>query len=311
MRTTFSFVIPVYKVEQEIHRCVASVLKQSVGCFEVILVDDGSPDNCPAICDAYAEQDPRVRVIHKQNGGLSDARNAGVDAATGDYIVFLDSDDYVSLDTCEKLLPAASGGYDILVGDGICEGGNNRLDHPYSCPVCDGKSFLKEALRFGYMPMAAWLYVYRKKFLQEHGLRFKKGILHEDEQFTPRVFLAAQSVMNTRVCFYHYVIREGSITTGRDLRKNAKDLMETCKELAVYYNALEDAELKMYLLDTLSGKYLSLFQQGKLYQWGREYLPKKMIWELAQRPKTRVKALLFCISPRIYWHINHMSKGLR
>ena len=90
-----SVIVPVYKVEKYLHRCIDSVLAQTFTDFELILVDDGSPDNCGKICDEYAEKDERIHVIHKENGGLSSARNAGLDIATGDYIVFIDSDDYV------------------------------------------------------------------------------------------------------------------------------------------------------------------------------------------------------------------------
>lgn len=91
-----SVIVPVYKVEPYLDRCVRSIVEQTYTDLEIILVDDGSPDNCPAICDAWAERDSRVKVIHKQNGGLSDARNAGMDIATGEYIGFVDSDDWIA-----------------------------------------------------------------------------------------------------------------------------------------------------------------------------------------------------------------------
>lgn len=99
-----SVIIPVYRVEHTLQRCVESVLSQGVDDMEVILVDDGSPDNCPVLCDGWAEKDARVKVIHKDNGGLSDARNAGIEMATGDYLTFVDSDDYVEDDTYPALL---------------------------------------------------------------------------------------------------------------------------------------------------------------------------------------------------------------
>ncbi|MBQ7882921.1 MAG: glycosyltransferase, partial [Phascolarctobacterium sp.] len=98
-----SIIVPVYKVEQYIHKCVDSILNQSFTDFELILVDDGSPDNCGKICDEYAAKDKRVRVIHKENGGVSQARNLGIDEAKGEYISFIDPDDWVDLDMYEKL----------------------------------------------------------------------------------------------------------------------------------------------------------------------------------------------------------------
>lgn len=102
-----SVIVPVYKVEPYLDRCVASILAQTYPNLEVILVDDGSPDNCPALCDAWAQRDARIRVIHKKNGGISDARNVGLDAASGAYISFVDSDDYIAENFIETL-------YDLL-----------------------------------------------------------------------------------------------------------------------------------------------------------------------------------------------------
>ena len=101
-----SVIVPVYKVEPYLDRCVKSVVDQTFSDLEIILVDDGSPDNCPAMCDAWAARDSRVRVIHKPNGGLSDARNTGMAAATGEYISFVDSDDWIAAEMLERLIQA-------------------------------------------------------------------------------------------------------------------------------------------------------------------------------------------------------------
>ncbi len=307
---TFSIVVPVYKVEAFLDRCVQSLIKQTYTNIEIILVDDGSPDQCPLMCDAYAEADMRVRVIHKENGGLSDARNVGIEAARGEYILFVDSDDYISLDTCEKILPFTSQKCDIIVGDGVTEGGMTRLKHHIhnTETVFTGAEYLKAAFATGAMPMAAWLYIYRRDYLQMNGLFFKRGILHEDEQFTPRSFLLAERVMDSGVCFYHYVCREGSITKQKDRRKNAIDLYNTCLELKNIYEKLSDHELKINLLDSLVVKYLTLFQSAQLFRYGKTYLRKDFICANAYKRKTKMKAWLYCISPRLYWHINNWSK---
>ena len=102
-----SVIVPVYKVEPYLDKCVRSIVEQTYQNLEIILVDDGSPDNCGAICDAWAEKDSRIKVIHKENGGLSDARNAGMDVATGQWIAFVDSDDWIAEEMYESLLNAA------------------------------------------------------------------------------------------------------------------------------------------------------------------------------------------------------------
>lgn len=306
----FSIIVPVYKVENYLDKCVQSLINQTYPNIEIILVDDGSPDKCPQMCDAYAAQDPRIKVIHKPNGGLSDARNAGIETAKGEYLLFVDSDDYIVLDTCEKLLPFTQLNCDIIIGDGIAEGAYKHLCHGNVAPgkVCSGKEYLKVAVQSGKMPMPAWLYAYKRAFMYENTLYFKKGILHEDEQFTPRAFLRADRVVESGVQFYHYLIREGSITMQKDLRRNARDLFATCLELYEIYEKLEDIRLKTLLIDSLAGKYLSLFQQGKLYQYGKDYLHKDFVWKTAYCAKTKCKALLYCVSPKLYWHINCLAK---
>ena len=120
MEIILSIVVPVYNVEQYLSRCIDSILNQTFTEFELILVNDGSTDNCPIICDEYAKRDSRIKVIHKQNGGLSDARNAGIDLARGKYISFIDSDDFIINTSYEKLLyQAEKNELDIITGNAI------------------------------------------------------------------------------------------------------------------------------------------------------------------------------------------------
>ncbi len=306
----FSIIVPVYQVEEYLDRCVESLIGQTYKNIEIILVDDGSKDNSGKMCDLWAEKDSRIIVCHKSNGGLSDARNYGFDKADGDYILYVDSDDYIEADTCEKLSVFAEKGYDIVIGDAIVEGGKAYLDHISSNEVMTGEEYLLSAYLEGKAPMAAWLNLYRKNFLVENGLRFKCGILHEDEEFTPRAMLAAKSVVVTGVCFYHYVLRENSITTKKDKSRNAGDLYDTCCELERLYNVLEDGELKEQLLNSLSDKYLNMFFVGRLYKHGRNYIHKDFIKRNARLPRTKKKAKLYCLSPRLYYYTNKILKSM-
>ena len=124
-----SIVVPIYKVEPYLEKCVESIRNQTYKNLEIILVDDGSPDKCGAMCDEYAEADPRIRVIHKQNGGLSDARNAGVERASGEYLLFVDSDDYIDRELVEKaVMTAQESRCDIVLFDYYCvEGGMQQV----------------------------------------------------------------------------------------------------------------------------------------------------------------------------------------
>ena len=113
-----SIVVPIYNVEKYLKQCIESIINQTLQDIEIILVDDGSPDNCPQICDEYAKKDSRIKVVHKKNGGLSSARNAGIEVATGDFIGFVDSDDYIELDMYEKMYNIAKENHvDFVVSD--------------------------------------------------------------------------------------------------------------------------------------------------------------------------------------------------
>ncbi len=306
MQPVFSVVIPVYKTEKFLDACVSSVINQTFQNIEILLVDDGSPDRCPEMCDGYT--DPRIRVIHKENGGLSDARNAGIRAASGEYILFLDSDDYLEPNACEMLLPAAKTGSDILVGRWIRDGEPMPDTDTAFLRVWEPAAYVKSVLAAGHMRMAAVLYIQRRAFLLEKGLLFKRGIRHEDDHFTPRALLTAEHLTETKVAFYRYILREDSITTQKDLRQNARDLESTCRELRTVYDSMKDRKLAKLLSDLLAVQMLSLCQQGKLFQYGRDYTYRRLIWKNAARPKTRLKTLLYCLSPRLYWKINHFIK---
>lgn len=306
----FSIIIPIYKVQDYLEKCVNSVCNQTYREIEIILVDDGSPDNCPSMCDEYARLDSRIKVIHKENGGLSDARNRGMAIATGDYILFVDSDDYIETDTCERFLPFAKKRYDILIGDAIVEGGVYDVSHISSNGVFDGVTYYKKALREQKAPVVAWINAYSKEFLKNNNLNFKFGILHEDVEFTPRAFLVANTVVCTHIPFYHYMIRSNSITTKKDKRKNNSDLYHTCLEHEAIFRKIQDEELKNMLLDSLVKSYLSLFQESKAYQYGEEYIHKDFCRRNAYEKRTKWKSKLFAVSPRLYWYVNVLIKNI-
>lgn len=304
----YSVVVPVYNVQDYLPRCIESLINQTYSNIEILLIDDGSNDRSPQICDYYANKDDRIRVIHKTNGGLSDARNTGLMCANGEYILFVDSDDYIDINTCFSFLEYAKDSIDIIVGDAIVVGGFSDFSHINDNAVMKGIDYLRKAYKAGKAPMAAWLNIYRRDFLISNDLYFKVGILHEDEEFTPRAFLCADSVVVSNITFYSYIIRENSITTQIDKRKNADDFYNTCIELEAIISGLKDVELKYSMLDSLSAKYLSLFQAGKLYKYGKSYFHKDMIRRNSKTKRTRAKALLYLISPRLYWHVNNLNK---
>ena len=200
-----SVIIPVYRVEATLDRCVESVVGQDVADLEVILVDDGSPDNCPQMCDKWAGSDTRIRVIHKENGGLSDARNTGLAMATGDYVTFVDSDDYLSPDCYGKLMDIAAT-CDILeyaIADRL-----PLQDYSYD----DMNTYWLETR--AYTHCYACNKLFRRALFDD--VRFPKGKLFEDVSTLPLLLRRAKRIITTSKGFYHYTRNEQSITSTAD-----------------------------------------------------------------------------------------------
>lgn len=214
---TISVIVPVYKVEALLTRCVDSILGQTYERLEVILVDDGSPDGSGKLCDAYAQKDPRVRVIHKENGGLSSARNAGLDVATGEYIAFVDSDDWLVPEAYEWMLEAmrangvklvCAGRYDVDADTGekvigLC---------PERDEVISGEKMAGRIFTWDHCDSSACDKLYHRSLWENH--RYPEGVVCEDLPVTYRLALEAGNVALLNRLIYHYYHRSGSITTA-------------------------------------------------------------------------------------------------
>lgn len=213
-----SVIVPIYRVEKYLARCLDSILNQSFRDLEVILVDDGSPDRCGKICDEYAERDSRIRVIHKENGGLSSARNAGLDIARGEYVAFVDSDDTITPDCYEKMLRCAQS-YDAPM---VCAGRWNVIEStgenlPGLCPqkeeVVTGVELTRRIFTWQNVDSAAWDKLYCRNLLD--GIRYPLGVWSEDVPTTFRIALKAGRAVLCPERVYCYLQREGSITNSR------------------------------------------------------------------------------------------------
>ena len=220
MNDLISVIIPVYKVEEYLCRCVDSVLAQTYGNLEIILVDDGSPDSCPAMCDAYAGQDARIRVIHQENAGLSGARNAGIDAARGQWLAFVDSDDYLAPDFLECLYRACvDTGSELSVcrwiyvrGEAVLELGTGAVE------TCTGREMLHRMYGpDGSCFVVAWNKLYHRSLFD--GIRYPEGRIHEDEATTYRIFDRVKRAAVIDACMYGYFTGNDSITRGNFSKK--------------------------------------------------------------------------------------------
>lgn len=215
-----SIIVPVYNVEKYLDECVESVLNLKTD-VEVLLIDDGSTDSSGKMCDCWAEREPRVRVIHQENGGLSAARNTGIRNSNGEYVIFLDSDDFLDATATDELLSCLDSGADVFLGmyqnyfadtqryeEESCEGflscrGLTPVDQFLAAVPTDGRSCYMIACRF----------VVRREFLISNDLFFTSGIYHEDEEWTQRMLCCTDSVYVTHCFFYQYrQARAGAIT---------------------------------------------------------------------------------------------------
>lgn len=210
-----SVIVPIYNVSRYLRACLDSILNQTYKDLDIILVDDGSTDECPHICDEYSRRDARIRVIHKKNGGLSDARNAGIEYARGRFLTFVDSDDVITADMIEYL-------HDLLVKYGadmsLCQ--MRRIDDS-GMPVGDGYALTDELIQGGVeacmkaflknnkFSTASWSKLYRTSFFQD--VRFPKGKWHEDVFTTYKLVAQCQRIIIGGERKYLYRIREGSI----------------------------------------------------------------------------------------------------
>ena len=232
-----SVIIPIYNVEQYLDRCIDSVKKQTYTNLEIILVDDGSPDNCGKMCDEYAEDDKRIKVIHKENGGLSDARNAGIEIATGEYITFIDSDDYVSLDYVEymyKLLKDAGAKLSICGVMDVWK--NTNIENEDSKKITEYKLSPKEAfenLLFDKgIEICAYAKLYHKSLWEKE--RFPKGKVYEDTAIMYKIFDQAEIIcFGSKKCYY-YIARVGSISKQKGYNKNEEDYINHTTQMLEY-----------------------------------------------------------------------------
>lgn len=251
-----SIIVPIYGVEQYLQKCVDSLLNQDMDNYEIILVDDGSPDSCPQICDDYASAHTNVSVVHCINGGLSAARNSGIEAAQGEYIMFVDSDDYIEPNVLKGLIDQVERDtldvlrYRLQYVNPQYEVFNPYKSDPfkgndYSESPIDGITFLNTRMSTA---CYAWAFVIKRELLD--GCLFTPGIYFEDTDWTPRMLVKAKRVASTETVVYNYLQREGSITNAVNTSKKKK--------------VLDD---KMRLINTMQQQAIELKKCGHDNRW--------------------------------------------
>ena len=235
MEDLITVVVPVYNVEEYLDKCIESIINQTYKNLEIILVDDGSPDKSGAICDEYAKQDSRIKVIHKENGGLSDARNVGIKRAAGKYITFVDSDDYISLDYVEYL-------YNLIrkynVNLSICNiktvWKNTKIEEMQEKEnkLLSSKEALENFLFQKGIEISAYGKLYLKELWENHEFPFGKA--YEDTAVIYKVIEEAKEVAYGNKECYYYIARVGSISKQPGFNKNEIDYIENTNEMLKY-----------------------------------------------------------------------------
>ena len=269
-----SFVIPVYNVEKYIGRCLESCLNQDLTAedYEIVVVNDGTPDNSVAVVEKYQRQHPHIRLVNRVNGGLSAARNTGLSDAKGEYVWFVDSDDHIEPNCARALVEQARRDHlDVLCfnlkleyPDGLTK--DYHVSHDTDGKIYSGQEFITSVG----MPPATCVALYKRDFLIDNYLQFYEGILHEDQEFTPRVYCLARRIAYIARPVYYYLQREDSIMKSNRNAKRCRDLLAVADSL--YAFTLEHLKVSTPAYKTMMRKvYFSVTQSLAFYS--REAMP--------------------------------------
>lgn len=313
-----SVIVPVYNVERYLDQCVQSIVDQTYRNLEIILVDDGSTDSCPSKCDEWLAKDTRIRVVHKRNGGLSSARNAGLEVAQGSYVAFVDSDDWIDHAMMQTMLAWMNGNANVDVV--MCgteknfeDGTSDRIDA--QLPI---RNFTAEQALHSFlyhqdrMASAVWNKLFNARFFRDLHIRFPEGLNNEDYYVLAQVYHAMEALYFNPHALYHYRIRSNSITTA-SLNKHSFDraiIADTCCE---YLSAQGYADKDALAYFAMQGRYDIVYDlygrhmdKTVARQWRRELVKaarpvyanpelglmrKVKIWAMSHMPQIYVKCL--------------------
>lgn len=307
-----SIIMPIYNVDKYLQKSLDTVINQTYSNLEIILVDDGSTDESGRICDEYEKKDERIRVIHKENGGLSDARNAGLTASTGKLIGFVDPDDYIDLNMYSILVDALKRESAEIAFCGYMEVGNRSEVYTFENRVYTKAEAMKGLLR-NQIPSFAWNKLYKRELFD--NLRFKVGFRYEDVRIMHKIFVRAEKVVSISAPQYFYYIRDDSIT-GQTKFENAGEFVKSLEQRC------EDLQGTEYLIDAQYGEYACL--RRLIYEIIIHKEPKTDFYEqllvkskiLHKKVKKncsitgKVVGLLFSKSPEIYSYLRFCCKKI-
>ena len=314
--TEVSIIVPVYNVEEYLENCIESILNQTFKDFELILVDDGSTDNSGKICDIYEKKDTRIKVIHKNNGGLSSARNAGLDIADGKYIGFVDSDDYIHYQMYEKL-------YSQII--------NNKADISV-CGFQKVKKFKKDLLstnkfyekvelfnniealeqlycKYSTEFVVSWNKLYIKTLFKD--IKFKEGAIHEDEFIIHQLLYKVNKVVYNNEKLYFYLQRKGSIVSSKAEVCQIDKIYALSDRIKFFYDkelidlAYKTEKIYLWRLFSIYPYLYKFYSTPKLLKLRIDFWRLIIIFRKNRRYtlKERISWIIFCITPKLYYKI--------
>lgn len=310
MKELISVIVPVYKVEKYLGKCVDYLINQTYSNLEIILIDDGSPDGCPALCDAYAKRDKRIKVIHKENGGLSDARNEGMKIATGDYISFIDSDDWIDTDAYQLMM-------DIMIrydADIVECNFNYVYEHEikekqvnYSKKIFNTEEALSNLISGRIFQSVVWNKIYKRKCMV--GIDFEIGKINEDEFWTYQVFARAKKIVFINKALYYYLQRNTSIMGNYSLKHldNVEGMFNRMCFMEKYYPSLHLIS-KLFFYRACIYHYQMILKNKEV---DVDKLGKKLLCEYRNRIKFSIKDLNYCsLKEKVFIVLSRMSMDL-
>lgn len=293
----FSVIVPVYNVADYLPKCMDSLLCQQCDDWELILVDDGATDGkCPALCDEYAAKYPAlVRTIHQANGGLGAARNTGLEAARGDYVLFVDSDDTVAPDTLARLeeeIGKTKADMYTFSFRYVTEAGEERPAEPRPSAGKAGPLALRDAPELLLDPPMSWARLCRRSLYLDHNVRFPGRVWYEDLCTTPSLLLHAKSIVQLDDPFYGYLLREGSIMRSSNLKRNLEILNALKMAKAPFDAAGETETYRPWLTCLAVDSVLAAARRVLMSDPKADYLPDFLNYVKKTYPDYRACALL-------------------
>ena len=306
-----SVIVPIYKVEKYLPKCIDSIINQTYKDLEIVLVDDGSPDGCPQICDEYAKIDNRIVVIHKENGGLSDARNAGLDIATGDYISFIDSDDYIEPTMYEKLLDSlieSNADMSICGFDRVNDDGKKISSIGFKDYVLSRNDAYEMLVQGNVYFIISCNKLFKREIFDD--LRFKLGKTHEDEFIIHHIYGKCKKISTINESLYHYLIRESSIMGSIKGSIKQFDGNESCIDRIRFFASIGENHFAARMVPITIKEYFDIQINVDNSVCNYNHYCEIIKNEIRDTIKTinvsslplidRIGVMLFCINERFY-----------